>query len=422
MANNSNNPEVRFAGYNEDWVVKEFHLLFNGVSNNSLSRDKLNYHYGNAKNVHYGDILVKYNEILDVKNQVIPYVNDNEIVEKLKSSKLFEGDIILSDAAEDETVGKCVEVINIEKEIVFAGLHTIALRPKQNFASKYLGYYLNSDAYHDQLLKLMQGTKVLSISKTSIKNTKVRYPENKTEQTQIGNFFLNLDRLLTQHQQKLTKFQTLKNAMLDKMFPKDGATVPEIRFKGFTSDWEKEGLSSQVHIFSGLTYSPNDVVKDKGTFVIRSSNIKDSELVDADNVYVNELVVNCDFVQENDIIVVVRNGSRNLIGKHAQVKSNISNTVIGAFMAGLRPIESNFINALLDTKKFKQEINKNLGATINQITTGNFNEMKFFFPKNDEQQKIGNYFKNLDTLIKNHKEQLTKLQNLKKACLAKMFV
>ena len=91
-------------------------------------------------------------------------------------------------------------------------------------------------------------------------------------------------------------------------------------------------------------------------------------------------------------------------------------------MTGIRTSNSNFINALLDTQKFIEEIDKNLGATINQITTGNFKKMIFFFPKKEEQQKIGNYFKNLDSLIENHQKQIEKLRLLKKACLSKMFV
>lgn len=197
---------------------------------------------------------------------------------------------------------------------------------------------------------------------------------------------------------------------------------PQIRFKGFDEDWDKKELSSEVDFFSGLTYSPFDIVKSNGTFVIRSSNVKEGRLVNADNVFVKSEKVNCEFVKKNDIAVVVRNGSRDLIGKHAQIKSDINNAVIGAFMTGLRSEIPNFINALLDSEQFKREINKNLGATINQITTGNFKVMKFWFPENQtEQQKIGTFFENLDKLLTEHQQKHNKLQALKKAMLSKMF-
>ncbi|WP_460528013.1 restriction endonuclease subunit S, partial [Hafnia psychrotolerans] len=143
---------------------------------------------------------------------------------------------------------------------------------------------------------------------------------------------------------------------------------------------------------------------------------------DYNNIYVNPVVVNCSNVVEGDIIVVVRNGSRSLIGKHAQVTSRMNNTVIGAFMTGIRSKQPAFINALLDTKIFTSEVEKNLGATINQITNGSFKSMSFMFPTEDEQQKIGNYFQKLDNLINQHQQQITKLNNIKQACLSKMFV
>lgn len=199
-------------------------------------------------------------------------------------------------------------------------------------------------------------------------------------------------------------------------------TNPEVRFAGFTKDWEEKDFSNEVEFFSGLTYSPIDIVKEDGTFVIRSSNIQDGKFVDADNVYVNSSKVNCEFVKKNDIAVVVRNGSRDLIGKHAQIKRNIKNTVVGAFMTGIRSETPNFINALLDSESFKREINKNLGATINQITTGNFKQMKFCFPDDKiEKEKIGNFFENIDNLITEHQQKHSKLKSLKQAMLDKMF-
>ncbi|PAE99522.1 restriction endonuclease subunit S [Bacillus velezensis] len=196
--------------------------------------------------------------------------------------------------------------------------------------------------------------------------------------------------------------------------------VPEVRFEGFNGEWEERNLGDNVEFYSGLTYSPDNIVE-KGTLVLRSSNVKNGEIVNADNVYVDPKVVNSRNVEAGDIIVVVRNGSRNLIGKHASVKKKMDNTVIGAFMTGIRSKESSFTNALLDTNQFAIEINKNLGATINQITTGEFKKMKFSFPSNDEQKKVGNFFKQLDDMIALHQQELTTLKQTKQGFLQKMF-
>ena len=180
--------------------------------------------------------------------------------------------------------------------------------------------------------------------------------------------------------------------------------MPTIRFKGFNDDWEQRKLPEFVTFFNGLTYTPDDV-EETGTLVLRSSNVKNGEIVDADNVYVNDKVVTSENVQEGDIIVVVRNGSRALIGKHAQIKASMPNTVIGAFMSGMRSEHSSFVNALLDTSAFENEIAKNMGATINQITGYMFSKMEFMIPSGEEQQKIGEYFQGLDHLITLHQRK-----------------
>ena len=196
---------------------------------------------------------------------------------------------------------------------------------------------------------------------------------------------------------------------------------PEIRFAGFTDDWEQRKLGEVVEFFSGLTYSPTDVLNN-GTLVLRSSNIQDSQIVTDDNVYVRPECVYSQNVEIGDIVVVVRNGSKNLIGKHALVSKQMNNTVIGAFMTGIRSNNPSFFNALLDTSKFNDEIEKNLGATINQITTGAFKSMEFLIPSYEEQTQIGNFFKQLDDTIALHQRELEKFKILKTSYLEHIFL
>ena len=169
--------------------------------------------------------------------------------------------------------------------------------------------------------------------------------------------------------------------------------------------WEQRKLGDTIDFYSGLTYSPSDIVKDDGVFVLRSCNVQEGEIVDDDNVYVRAGAVNSDNVSVDDIIVVVRNGSRSLIGKHAKIKKNMPKTVIGAFMTGLRYKNSAYLNAVLNTSIFEREIEKDLGATINQITIGAFRKMVFPFPKQPEQLLIGNFFEQIDNLITLHQRK-----------------
>lgn len=195
---------------------------------------------------------------------------------------------------------------------------------------------------------------------------------------------------------------------------------PKIRFKGFKGEWVETPLLDVVTLYNGLTYTPNDI-RDHGTLVLRSSNVQEGEISLFDNVYVRSEVATSPNVKKGDIIVVVRNGSRTLIGKHAQIKSDMPNTVIGAFMAGIHTDEPEFLNALLCTRRFDNEVTINLGATINQITNGTFHSMKFLFPDKKEQKALGYFFQHLDSLIQSTTKKIESLKQVKAASLQSMF-
>lgn len=224
------------------------------------------------------------------------------------------------------------------------------------------------------------------------KKTPISLP-NQIEQAKVGEFFQQLDNLITLHQR-----QPFLHS------PPDISLIVQLTPPFYTFSWEQRKLTEFVESFSGLTYTPNDV-QENGTLVLRSSNVSNGEVVDADNVYVNPQVVNSENVKVGDIVVVVRNGSRSLIGKHAQIKAFMPNTVIGAFMTGIRSECPEFTNALLNTSRFEEEIAMNMGATINQITGYMFSKMEFKVPCLDEQKKIGEYFEKLDRLVTLHQRQ-----------------
>ncbi len=210
-------PKIRFNGFTEPWEQREFDEVFNYLVHNSLSRDDLNDNEGSIKNIHYGDVLIKFGNVIDTKHESIPYVNDNVKLEN-KACFLQDGDIVIADAAEDSTVGKCTEISESNDQKIVSGLHTIPCRPKNKFAKGFLGYYLNSNAYHDQLLPLMQGTKVSSISKSSLKETTINFPSSIEEQKKVGACFYELDNLITLHQQQYEQLVSLKKYLLSKMF------------------------------------------------------------------------------------------------------------------------------------------------------------------------------------------------------------
>ena len=193
------------------WEQRRLGETFDFIPNNTLSRADLNNENGEIQSIHYGDILIKYGSVLDAKNDDISFITDGNRND-YKSHILSNGDVLFADTAEDETVGKAVEIQGISDIPVVSGLHTMACRPKKKFAPNYLGYYINSPAYHGQLRTLMQGIKVLSISKTNLSKTVVAFPVSEDEQNSIGQFFAALDRLITLHQREYGKTGNLKKS------------------------------------------------------------------------------------------------------------------------------------------------------------------------------------------------------------------
>lgn len=211
-------PRVRFKGFEGEWEIVPFAKVFSFVKNNSFTRDQLSVSEGEVKNVHYGDVLIKFGDIIDGKKDCLPYIIGLKQSNKLcQTALLRDGDIIIADAAEDNTVGKCSEMFNINNEYVLSGLHTIACRPLIIFALGYLGHYMNTDSYHNQLLPLIQGSKISSISKSAILQTTIMFPSY-AEQQQIASYFTALDSQISLHSQRLEKLKQIKSACLDNMF------------------------------------------------------------------------------------------------------------------------------------------------------------------------------------------------------------
>ena len=198
--NGSNVPEIRFKGFSDAWEQRKFDEVFDcTVPNNTLSRAELSYDEGTVLNVHYGDVLIKYGSVLDVQKDDIPRI-PHRCREDFNGALLQDGDVIIADTAEDETTGKACEIGNLQGSAIVSGLHTMVCRPRNRMALGYLGYYLNSNAYHHQLLPLMQGIKVLSLSRSNIQKTSVSYPIAVKEQQLIAYYFSQLDHLITLHQ------------------------------------------------------------------------------------------------------------------------------------------------------------------------------------------------------------------------------
>ncbi|MFV0247916.1 MAG: restriction endonuclease subunit S [Tenacibaculum sp.] len=411
MANSRDNPEVRFADYTENWVEKELDKLADfskgkGYSKNDLLED------GNPI-ILYGRLYTNYETV--IKN-VDTFAN-------LKEDSVFSkgGEVIVPSSG--ETQEDIVRASVVEKEKIILGGDLNIITPKEDLNSTFLALTISNGKVYKDLVKKAQGKSVVHIRNSDLQETLIPYSKDKTEQSQIGNFFQNLDQLITQHQQKLTKLKILKKAMLDKMFPKDGAAVPEIRFKGFTGDWEEVTIDNLAVISTGFPFDSKKFHNEGELLVITNGNIQsESRFVDSsvgNRINIDDEIPN-NYVLNIDDILVTMDGT---VGRTAKVicEKQILAQRVGRLKA---KVNSDFLYYLLNTGGFFKDMTMiAIGGTIKHISLSDISSYQNLVPKSkDEQEKIGHYFKNLDALIKNNNEQLTKLQNLKKACLTKMFV
>ena len=210
-------PEIRFKGFEGEWETKVFEKAFDRLSNNSIKRDLLNYKKGNVKNIHYGDVLIKFDFTVDPSDMKVPYINEGEKVSKNADDYLITGDVVFADTAEDTTAGKVTEIINTNGVKTLAGLHTYPCRPLDKYVPGFLGIMLNTSLFHNQLIPYMQGTKVTGFNYGQLCKTVIYYPGN-DEQKKIVEFFDNLDSKIKNQEKEITILENYKATLLEKMF------------------------------------------------------------------------------------------------------------------------------------------------------------------------------------------------------------
>ena len=411
IASHAFKPQYKCINYIPAWEQRKFGDCFEFLKSNTLSRAGLNGENGTARNVHYGDILIKFGDCLDGERSDLPFITDDTVLPKYAGSILREGDVIFADTAEDETAGKSVELRKLPKEPTISGLHTIPARPRFPFGTGYLGHYLNSDAYHRQLLPLMQGIKVISVSKAALQDTQVRFP-GLSEQSAIGAALNEIDSLITLHQRKYDKLVVFKKSMLEKMFPKDGESVPEIRFAGFTDPWEQRKLGelekdATLYMGRGRVISAKDMSNTPGTFPVYSSSALDNGRMGAYGKYM--------FNQELITWSIDGGGAVFYRRKHRFSVTNVS----GYIAVNPEKINCKFLAYAMSLAhsriKFDYTVKAHPSVIRSLYTMGIPISLQ-------EQQVIGSFFSRLDNLITLHQRKLELLRNIKKSLLDKMFV
>ena len=369
------------------WEQRKFDEVFDcTVPNNTLSRAELSYDEGTVLNVHYGDVLIKYGSVLDVQKDDIPRI-PHRCREDFNGALLQDGDVIIADTAEDETTGKACEIGNLQGSAIVSGLHTMVCRPRNRMALGYLGYYLNSNAYHHQLLPLMQGIKVLSLSRSNIQKTSVSYPSAMKEQQLIASYFSQLDHLITLHQCK--------------------CQIDGCRFQSpLAITWEQRKVTEIGKIYIGLVTTMTKHYTDEGTLLIRNSDIKDGKFEFGDNpIYLEKTFAEKNETRMHQIgdVITVHTGD---VGTSAVITENEAKS-IGFATIVTRPnpkiIDSNYLCSFLNTDKHKKwAVSISTGDGRTNYNLGDYFELVVPVPSIAEQKKIASYIQKLNRLITLH--------------------
>lgn len=345
------------------------------LKNNTLSRAELSDSEGAVRNIHYGDILTKFGSVLDGAHVGIPRIMNEETARSLTNDQLRDGDIIVADTAEDEAVGKCTELRELGINKIVSGLHTIPLRPYSRYAPGFLGHYLNSDAYHCQLKPLMQGIKVISISRTALAETQLTVPSF-DEQRQIGGYFSNLDALITLHQRERRK------APFSRSFA-----------------WEQRKF--------GELYRP---VSEKNDMSFGRDRI-----ISVANMYFNSVV----YVTEDSYLAtynvmrlgdIAFEGNRSKYFAHGRfVENTIGDGIVSHVFKVFRPVDNNFDisywkHAINNEKLMKDVLTRSTKAStmMHELVSSDFLEESTLVPSLDEQRAIGTAIDSIDNLITLH--------------------
>ena len=362
-------------------------------------------------------------------------INQNEFFDKRIASKDVSGYFLVRNGefaynkstSSDAPWGAIKRLDRYESGVLSTLYIVFKILDERKTSSDYIVTYYNTDLWHKGIQAIAaEGARnhgLLNVAPADFFETNLTMPKDYAEQQQIGSFFQQLDHLITLHQRKYDKLQVLKKAMLEKMFPKNGSSVPEIRFKGFTDAWEQRKLGEIADIIGGGTPSTSNPSYWDGDIDWYAP----AEI--ADQIYANSSQKKItDLGYENSSAKMLPPGtvlftSRAGIGKTAILtQKGCTNQGFQSIVPHRGELDSYFVFSRTEELKRYGEL-VGAGSTFVEVSGKQMAAMELMMPSTmREQQTIGGFFRHLDNLITLHQRELEKLQNIKKSMLEKMFV
>ena len=395
-----NKPRIRFKGFNDDWEQRKLGSI--GLTYTGLSgKTKKDFGHGEAKYITYLNVF--QNTISNIT------MTDKVEIDPIQNEVKY-GDVLFTTSSETpEEVGMSSVWLG-DTPNIYLNSFCFGFRPNQKIDSYFLGYSLRAPYMRDKIKILAQGISRYNISKNKVMELEISLPNNE-EQKLLGTFLQRIDLIITLHQCKLEKLKLTKKALLQKLFPKNGKHIPEIRFKGFTDAWEQYKLSDITEVIMGqspssknYTDNPNDDILVQG-----NADLKDGKVVP--RLWTKEITKTID---KGGIILTVRAP----VGDVAKTDYKV---VLGRGVAGIKG--NDYIYQFLQKLQYNRYwVSLSSGSTFESINSNDIKDLIIDIPSIEEQTKISMLLNNVNSIITLHQRKLERLQEVKKGLLQKMFV
>lgn len=407
------NPKIRFKGFTKDWEQRKLGDIYGSIGNAFVGTATPYY-------AEHGHFYLESNNVKDgqINHNAEIFIND-EFYEKQKDKWLHTGDIVMVQS------GHVGHAAVIPEELDNTAAHALIMfrNPKEEIEPYFLNYEYQTDKAKKQIENITTGNTIKHILASDMQEFVVDIPKYE-EQKVIASYFCNLDHLITLHQRKCEQTKKLKKYMLQKMFPQNGAKVPEIRFYGFTYDWEQRKLKEIADKVSEKNKNnefsePFTNSAEQG--IISQKDYFDREIVNNENLDSYYIVRNDDFIYNPRISVTAPVGpiNRNRLGRNG-----VMSPLYTVFRT--HDIDNLYLEFYFKTTKWHRfmKLNGDSGARFDRFTilSTQFMEMPIPYPMLDEQRKMGEYFDSLDHLITLHQRKCDELKKMKKYMLQNMFI
>lgn len=410
MTEKAKKPSLRFKGYNDDWEQHTLKDLCNTFTDGDWIESKDQSTTG-VRLLQTGNVGI--NQFINKKDRA-KWISEDTF-KRLKCTEVYPGDIIISRLP--EPAGRACIVPNTGDKMITAVDCTI-VRNTSNCVSKYLIQYLSSSDYFDEVNDFLAGGTRQRISRNNLGGFKIPLPPTVQEQENIGQYFNHIDSLITLYQHKFLKLQNLKKAMFEKMFPKNGESVPEIRFYGFNYGWKKRKVEEFAVLSQGLQIpiSKRFLKPSKNRYFYITNEFLNPTY--PKKYYIEKPSISV--VAKKEDILMTRTGNTGIIVTDVEGVFHNNFFKIGY---DKNCIDKRFLCYSLKTDRKQKEILLRAGSsTIPDLSHKSFYSLELKIPSIEEQKIIGLFFEKMDTLITLHQCKLEKLKNIKKSMLEKMLV